>query len=81
MTVELVYLEGCPHAAAARDNLRRALRAAARLTIWREWELNDRAAPARVRTLPSPTVLVNGRDVTGSGTKETRTGGARPAVP
>jgi hypothetical protein len=64
-TVELVYVEGCPNVAAARENLRRALRAAARPAIWSEWEQNDPAAPARVRAHPSPTVLVDGRDVSG----------------
>jgi hypothetical protein len=82
-TLELVYVEGCPNVAAARENLRRALRAAARPAIWREWEQSDPTAPARVRAHPSPTVLVNGRDVAGEAPEASapacRAGGA-PSV-
>lgn len=80
LTVELVYLEGCPNVAAARENLGRALGAVGLPAVWREWERNDPAAPSHVRGYPSPTVLVNGRDVTGEAPGPTapacRAGGA-----
>jgi hypothetical protein len=65
LTVELVYLEGCPNVAAARENLGHALRAAGLPAVWREWEQHNPAAPSRIRGYPSPTVLVNGSDVAG----------------
>jgi hypothetical protein len=34
---------------------------------WQEWEQGDTAAPAHAREYGSPTILVNGRDVTGVG--------------
>ena len=64
-TVEFIYFDGCPNAAAARANLAAALRAANLPTTWREWEQSDPAAPPYARQFGSPTVLVNARDVTG----------------
>jgi len=63
--VELVYFEGCPNVERARSNLRTALVIAGQPPVWKEWEGGDPAAPPEVRHLPSPTVLVDGRDVTG----------------
>jgi hypothetical protein len=56
MTIELFYVEGCPHAAPARQLLRRCLAALGLDTEIRE----------RVGDLPSPTIRVNGEDVMGA---------------
>lgn len=56
MTIEVLYSADCPHAAEAVSLVRRCL---ARLG------LPDRLV-ARVEDCPSPTVLVDGRDVMGA---------------
>ncbi|HKV50038.1 MAG TPA: hypothetical protein VJO52_02460 [Gemmatimonadaceae bacterium] len=71
MRVELITFEGCPHAAAARTNVRTALSAAGLSLPLDEWDRESAAAPAYTRRYPSPTVLVNGRDVSAE------TGGTR----
>lgn len=63
MQVELVYFDGCPHAAAARERLRSALATQGHPAQWTEWETGDAATPERVRKYASPTVLVDGVDV------------------
>jgi hypothetical protein len=55
MTVEILYFEGCPHAAATVAMVRRCL---ARLVL-------EVAVVERVGNFPSPTVRVDGRDVMG----------------
>ena len=65
MTVELVYDPDCPNVRRARSNLMRALVAAGRAPRWREWDRTAPATPARVRGYGSPTVLVDGLDVSG----------------
>ena len=67
ISIELIYFAGCPHAAAARANLRDALFATGLPARWREWAQDDTSAPAYVGHYGSPTILVNGRDVTGAG--------------
>ena len=63
--VELVYFSGCPHVESARTNLQVALRRAGITPEWTEWDLEDPSTPRRVSGHGSPTVLVEGRDVTG----------------
>ncbi len=63
--IELVYFEGCPNAARARDNLRDAIEATGQDLTWSEWDLMSEATPADFRRFGSPTVLVDGEDVTG----------------
>lgn len=65
--VELVYFTGCPNVAYARENLRAALTRAGLPCQWREWDLEDGSTPRALRRHPSPTVLVDGRDVMGEG--------------
>ncbi len=60
-TIELVYFDGCPNAKKARESLRSALGAES----WREWNLSSGQTPEEFRRYGSPTVLVDGRDVTG----------------
>ncbi len=62
---ELIYFDGCPNADDARDNLRAALEAEGLPPEWQEWNQHDPQAPERVKQHGSPTVLVDGRDVTG----------------
>jgi hypothetical protein len=63
--VELIYFTGCPNIALARERLLRAFAAAGMTPQWQEWERNDPASPAHARAYGSPTILVNGKDVTG----------------
>jgi mercuric ion transport protein len=78
--VELIYFRGCPHVDEARANLRAALDAARVDTAVAEWERDDSAAPSYVRGYASPTILVDGRDVSGAaapvGGASCRAGGA-----
>ena len=66
-SVELVYFAGCPHVDAARAALCTALGAAGLPLAWQEWDQSAPTAPTHVQRLGSPTVLVDGRDVTGVG--------------
>ena len=66
-SIALIYFDGCPNVELARTHLRRAIEDAGLDTQWQEWEQNDPSAPAWVKEHGSPTVLVNGRDVTGGG--------------
>ncbi len=63
--IELIYFDGCPNANAARSNLREALEALGLPEKWQEWEQGNAHAPEHVKQYGSPTVLVNGYDVTG----------------
>ncbi len=61
--IELLYFDGCPNAERARENLASVLEPGS----WVEWNLTAEATPERLRRFGSPTVLVDGRDVTGEG--------------
>ncbi len=61
-TIELIHFKGCPNVGATRENLLEALGT----HEWTEWDLEAPDAPDRVRRYGSPTVLVNGVDVTGT---------------
>jgi hypothetical protein len=63
MRIDLVFFEGCPHAAAARERLREALTSLDSSVRWNEWDTGDAATPEHLRGFSSPTVLVNGIDV------------------
>lgn len=60
-TIELVYFDGCPNADKTRANLRAALGP----DSWKEWNLSSPETPERFRRHGSPTVLVDGQDITG----------------
>lgn len=64
LRVELIYDEGCPNVEVARGALREALRRAEIQEIWHEWRRDDPDMPATLAAFASPSVLVNGRDVT-----------------
>jgi len=66
--IELVYFEGCPNALKARENIRAAIaKAFAQPIEWAEWDLTADSTPADFKRYGSPTVLVDGHDVTGDG--------------
>ncbi|MEQ8329380.1 MAG: hypothetical protein RH859_02835 [Longimicrobiales bacterium] len=65
--IQLVYFEGCPNADRARDHLREALHVEGLGPEWEEWDLMAPDTPESFRRYGSPTVLVDGRDVTGAG--------------
>jgi hypothetical protein len=66
-TIELIYFDGCANVDPARANLCDALSGLDRATEWQEWEQGDPASPPHAREYGSPTILVNGHDVTGVG--------------
>ena len=65
--IELVYLEGCPNASRARENLRAAIETSGQPLTWSEWDLLADSTPEDFRRFGSPTVLIDGADVTGEG--------------
>lgn len=65
--IELVYFDGCPNADRARENLRTALEG----EPWTEWNVSSDETPDYFRRYASPTVLVDGRDVTGEAGQST----------
>jgi hypothetical protein len=65
MDIELIYDFDCPNVAKARTNLVAALAAVGREPIWTEWDRGAADSPSYVRNYGSPTVLVNGQDVSG----------------
>lgn len=66
--IELVYFEGCPNALQARENIRAAVAEAFAQPIeWAEWDLMAESTPEDFKRYGSPTVLVDGHDVTGDG--------------
>lgn len=77
LNVELIYFLGCPNIALARERLLQAFAAAGLSPQWREWERDDPAGPAYARAYGSPTILVNGQDVTGLGPSSDAAGACR----
>jgi mercuric ion transport protein len=70
--VELVYDRDCPNVEKCRLAICAALREIGASASWHEWDRNDEGTPSAYRTFGSPTVLVNGRDMLGSGEAECR---------
>ncbi len=63
--VELVYDSDCPNVEATREQLRLAFELIDSKPDWQEWDVNDPNAPDHVHGYGSPTILVEGIDVTG----------------
>ena len=63
---ELIYFPGCPHVAEARAQLGRAFIEANLRPAWIEYQTDDPHLPDHARGFGSPTILVNGLDVTGA---------------
>ena len=62
-TVELIYDGSCPNVAAARTQLLRAFARAGLTPSWSELRIGDPAKPRHARGYGSPTILVDGLDV------------------
>lgn len=63
--VQLISFAGCPHADEARRALRAALAALGREPSFEEVDFGNPDTPPALRAWGSPTVLVDGLDVTG----------------
>ena len=63
--VELVFDPTCPNVDKARGAIRAALLAVGAPVEWKEWERGVESTPPALRMFGSPTVLVNGTDVSG----------------
>lgn len=72
--VELIYDRDCPNIEQARKALIEGFQQAQCQPAWTEWDRKSPASPAHARHYASPTILVNGREVTG-----TRAGAAADA--
>lgn len=65
MKVELVYEKTCPNIEAARAQLLKAFTESGIMPRWTEWEVSSPDAPQHVHGYGSPTILVDGQDVSG----------------
>ena len=63
--LELVWDAGCPNVPAARRLIEQALHGLGRTPRWTEWRIGSDELPPRLAGYGSPTVLVDGVDVTG----------------
>ena len=66
MIVELVYESTCPNVKAARTRLLEAFQLVGIPPKWNEWETGRPETPENVRHFGSPTILVDGKDVSES---------------
>ncbi|MEQ8666963.1 MAG: hypothetical protein RIC16_14685 [Rhodospirillales bacterium] len=69
--VEFIYEQTCPFVRDARRRLIEGFNQLGLMPRWSEWEVSDPHAPEHVRGLGSPTILIDGRDVSGSPREET----------
>jgi hypothetical protein len=75
--IHLLYFEGCPNAEKARRNLASALSAAyLDSTGWEETDVQLPSSPEEWRGFPSPTILVNGRNIEDGSTRPAGAAGA-----
>jgi len=65
-TVELLYFPDCPNVPAAREQLRRAFAAIGAPPAWAEVDVSSDDAPLHARGYGSPSILVDGKEVTGA---------------
>ena len=65
MKIQLLHFAGCPNVVAARTALRDAIAAEKLETTIEEIDVEDPAAPEWARGWGSPTILIDGQDVTG----------------
>lgn len=64
--VDLIVDKECPNIEAARSLITRALSAVGLPLEWREWRRDATDTPPGLRGFGSPTILVDGVDVTGA---------------
>ena len=65
MKVELLYFKGCPNISIAKKNLNEAFTKADISPQWDEIDLNAPNTPKELKGYGSPTILIDGKDVTG----------------
>ncbi len=65
LSIQFLAFDGCPLAEAARRSLEQAL-AEVRLGSYEEIDILDPDTPEDIRGWGSPTILVNGKDVSGN---------------
>jgi mercuric ion transport protein len=63
MNIELVFDQDCPNVGQAREAISAALVRVGAPPIWTEWDRAADVTPHHLSGFGSPTVLVNGRDV------------------
>ena len=68
MKIDLVYDPDCPNVEPTRERLRAILGELSLPSHWDEWDRTDPDTPAHLLGFGSPTVLVDGRDVSGTTT-------------
>jgi hypothetical protein len=61
--VELIHAPDCPNLGLARERLTRAFESAGLQTEWSEWNQAHAESPDYTRDYASPTILVDGQDV------------------
>lgn len=64
--VELIYDTDCPNVQAAREQLRRTFQEVGQPADWQEWNRAASSSPEYARQYGSPTILVDGKEVTGA---------------
>jgi hypothetical protein len=65
--IDLIYDKDCPNVQEARSLLRDALTEVGMPPEWREWDREGVETPPELRGLGSPTILVDGVDVSAGG--------------
>ncbi len=65
--IELIYAPDCPHLGLARDRLASALQSTGLGAEWLEWDQADEKSPDYARAYASPTILIDGEDVSTDG--------------
>lgn len=68
--VEFIYEQSCPFVRKARRRLIEGFSHAGVAPRWSEWEVSDSHAPEHVRGLGSPTILIDGLDISGAPRRE-----------
>ena len=63
MKVELIYDADCPNVTETRTRLVEAFAAAGLAPQWQEWRRGNQDSPEYTRRFGSPTILVDGRDI------------------
>ena len=65
--IELIYDPECPNVPKAREQLLEAFAMLALPPRWQEWRTDDPKMPDHAQGYGSPTILVDGQDLSGSG--------------
>lgn len=75
--IRLLYFKNCPNVDMARSNLRAALAQTGLPVHWVETDIEAPDCPPDLKTFPSPTILVKGRDISGEGAARGGAGACR----